>query len=56
MFGVTLEEVFHIVVTLGVVVMCLGVWGIYGVLKNAANEHLKAMQALYDMLQKRSPH
>ena len=56
MFKVTLHEVFEIVVTLGFVVMCFGVWGIFSVLKNAANEHLKAMQALYDMLQKRPPH
>lgn len=54
MLKVTLLEIFLVVASLGTVVVSLGIWGIYCVLKNAANEHVKAMQALYDTLQKQS--
>ena len=50
----THPEIFAALAILGVWACAFGVWGIYHVVKNAANEHLKAMQALYDVLQKKA--
>ncbi len=44
----TLVEVASLVVALASIAGALGIWGICAVLQKGFNEHIKAMQAIYE--------